>query len=235
MWSRDGERIIFSWSREGSSPDIYSIQADGGGGESLIFSSEQPVWNGNWSPDSQVLAYQAFDQIDTDWDLWTLTLGQGEGDEPSTRELVRTNSREVSPFFSPNGEWLAFVSNESGEDRVYVIDAEDPTLRWQVSTGLGIQPRWSADGKELFYQSGNRIMGVPVNSYEGSFSPGPSSELASGNFQLFSDLSSYDVSPDGQTFVVFRRQGDLGEADVSHAVLRLDGFEELERLVPTSR
>jgi len=234
-WTNDGRYIVFSWSREGKSPDLYRIRADGAGGEELVLASEQPVWPGNWTPDNQVLVYQAFDQLETDWDLWTLTLGQGEGGEALTRELLRSNSRETNPVFSPDGRWLAFDSNESGEDRVYVIDVEDPTRQWRVSTGLGRYPRWSADGKELFYQSGNRIMGAAVNTAEESFSVGPSRELISGNFQMFSDLGSYDVSPDGQTFVMFRRQGDLDKTDLSHVVLRMDGFAELERLVPTSR
>ena len=116
-----------------------------------------------------------------------------------------------------------------------MLDVDDPTRQWRVSSGEGRYPRWSADGKELFYQSGNRIMGADVDPREESFSVGPSRELVSGNFQMFSDLGWYDVSPDGQTFVMFRRQGDLNEVDSSHAVLRLDGFVELERLVPTSR
>jgi hypothetical protein len=182
-----------------------------------------------------VLAIQAFNQLETDWDIWTLNLGQGEGGAPEATELLRTNTREVNPVFSPNGKWLAYASFESGEERVYVLDVETPSQQWRVSSDDGRYPRWSADGKELFYQSGNRIMSVAVDTAGDSFSVGPSREVVSGDFEMFSDLGYYDVSPDGQTFVVFRRQGDKAEAELTHVVIRLDGFAELERLVPISR
>jgi len=133
-------------------------------------------------------------------------------------------------MFSPDGRWLTYVSNESGRDEICVKPYPGPGGKWPISTEGGTEPRWSADGRELFYRLGNKMMVVEVRS-EPAFT--------SGRPQLVFEVpyltdqfgtSNYDISPDGQRFLMIKQE-QTAEAQI-HVVL--NWFEELKRLVPTN-
>jgi len=180
----------------------------------------------SWSPLDQALAYTEFDP-ETGEDVWLLPL---DGDrEP--RPFLQTQSNESDAVFSPEGRWLAYVSDESGRDEVYVQTYPESNVKWQISTEGGVSPRWAKNGSELFYRAGDRLMAVEVET-EPAFRAGNPRALFQGQFQYGNDFrTNYDVAPDGR-FLMIR---SLGESAPTHLNVVLNWFEELRRLVPTGR
>jgi hypothetical protein len=139
--------------------------------------------------------------------------------------LLATRFSETSPTLSPDGRWLAYVSNESGRYEVYVQSYPGPGARLQVSTDGGRAPLWSADGRQLFYRYADQMMAVPVAAGP-SFSAGKPRLLFEGRY-----AGGYDVSPDGRRFLMIRIEEESADKTELHVVL--NWFEELKRLVPT--
>ena len=129
--------------------------------------------------------------------------------EPSWQPLVQTEAREGNPAISPDGQWVAYRSHETGESEVYV--AQFPTLegRQAVSVGGGWSPVWSRDGRELFYQAQGRLMVVPITT-EPTFTLGTPEILFEGPY-VSSLARSYDLAPDGRFLMV--RRGDIETSD----------------------
>ena len=133
-------------------------------------------------------------------------------------------------MFSPDGHWLAYVSNESGRFDVYVQPFPGPGGKRQISTEGGNEPVWSRNGEELFYRNGNQMMAVEITT-EPSFSAGTPRLLFEGAFRRGSVLrADYDVTPDGQRFVMLQQGGpDSGATQIN---VVLNWFEELKQRVP---
>jgi hypothetical protein len=128
---------------------------------------------------------------------------------------------------SPDGRWLAYVSNESGHDEVYVRSFPEPSRKLQISTDGGTAPVWSRNGREIFYIENDRLMVVPVETGT-SLQPGRPKLLFEGGFvHEFTQFADYDVSLDGQSFVMIQS----AQKPELHVVL--NWFEELKRLGPT--
>ena len=173
-----------------------------------------------WSPDGRVLAFS-----NSGDDIGILPM-DGER-EP--RLLFSSNYSQFSPSFSPDGRWIAYTSGETGRLRVYVRPYEKPAVAWLVSDEEeAVQPAWSPDGDELFFrrfQSGE-MMAVSVRT-EPSFESGNQRVLFGGPYAK----GSYDVSPDGQRFLMIKQEEERNQTAEIHVVL--NWFEELNRLVPT--
>ena len=105
---------------------------------------------------------------------------------------------------SPDGRWIAYQSNESGRDEVYVAPFPGPGGKWQISTAVGRMPRWGHDGTEIFYIAGdNTLMTVAVNGKGSGFEVGAAKPLFSARFAFATGFGlTYDVSPDGQRFLI---------------------------------
>jgi len=126
---------------------------------------------------------------------------------------------------------MAYVSNESGRAEVYVQPYPGPGAKRQISTEGGNEPVWARDGEELFYRNGDQMMAVEVTT-EPTFSASTPRLLFEGNFQPSSgNLANYDVTPDGQRFVMIQLGGTDSEASQINVVL--NWFEELKQRVPT--
>ena len=160
-------------------------------------------------------------------DIWLLPL---EGERKPSRWL-QTPYREYMPALSPDGRWLAYVSNESRRNEVYVQPFPGPGERIQVSVEGGEEPAWTRDGRELFYRSGDSLMAVPVTAGE-RFSAGRPVALFQGEFDSSNNIRGYDVSPDGQSFVMVQRDPQAPPVEVN---VVLNWFEELKRRVPMVR
>ena len=155
-----------------------------------------------------------------------------EGDHKH-RLLLKEPYDESQPLISPNGRWLAYNSNESGQRQIYVRSYHevDSGGRWQVSTSGGHSPLWSRDGRELFYRSGSKIMAVDVDTKSG-FSAGKPRMLFEGPYLPTSgSLPYYDVSPDGQRFLMLKPVESQTSVPTQINVV-LNWFEELKRKVP---
>ena len=203
VWTADGERIAFNrFLRD--EQDLYWTRADGAEQpEPLIPPNPHQQHAQSFSADGRFLVYQQRDVPNSpDSDLWLLPLdGSGEA-----RPLVDADGIQRSAALSPDGRWLAYVSNESGRNEVYVTDFPDGRTRTKVSSEGAVNPVWSPEGDELFYMriEDTGVVAVPVET-EGGLRPGLPQLLFqdrfAGNWAFGRGL---DVHPDGQRFLLER-------------------------------
>jgi eukaryotic-like serine/threonine-protein kinase len=228
VWSPDGKRIAFSSAKEGQL-NMYWQMADGTGGVEQLRSSDHAELPSSWSPDGQLLAFTRL-ASGTGSDIWVLRLSDRKA-EP----FLQTPAQESAARFSPDGRWLAYVSDTSGRREVYVQPYPGPGGRWQISTDGGGQPVWSRNGRELFYQNGDKMMAVDVSTVP-NFSAGKPKMLFEGLYASSSSWLSpfYDVSPDGQRFLMLKPAGQAATAP-PQINLVLNWTEELQRLVPIEK
>ena len=223
VWSPDDQWVAFGSVRAGSpSRDIYQKRADFSGPAEVLLTKEFVQNPKSWSPDGTMLSYG--DRPPGGDDIWALSL-EGEG-EP--RPIVQTSFNEYDHDISPDGRWLAYESNESGQEEIYVQPFPGPGRRWPISTDGGIDPVWSTNGRELFYLNGQKVMAVEVET-EPEFRAGTPRLLFEGPHLV--GARSYDVSPDGQRFVMIHPEESSAPNQIN---VVQNWFEELKRLVPTN-
>ncbi|MBI4480739.1 MAG: protein kinase [Acidobacteria bacterium] len=194
-WTSDGIRIVYRGSRAGLRY-ILSKAADGTGAEQRMVESEETLAASTVSPDGRYVAYRSTSNS-TGNDIWIAEL-TGEN---KPRVFLKTPFNESDAAFAPDGRWIAYASNESGRNEIYVQSFPGPGKKRQVSTDGGDQPKWSRNGRELFYKDGDKMMVVPVTT-EGEFIPGSPRVLFEHNAE--GATNAYDVSPDGQRFLMIQ-------------------------------
>ena len=150
--------------------------------------------------------------------------------DPQPRAIVKTPGYDGGGQFSPDGHWMAYASNESGQFQVYVHPYPGPDRKRQVSALGGTHPKWNPNGKELFYRNGNKMMVVDVSRRDGDLVLGQPRVLFEHRYAFGSALTvaNYDVSPNGQRFVMIKDDSSSGRLNIV-----INWFEELKRLVPT--
>jgi Tol biopolymer transport system component/predicted Ser/Thr protein kinase len=228
-WTPDGKRIAFYSNKEGGAPNLFWQLADGSGGLERLTTSDYTHVPRSFSPDGQLLAFHE-NNPKTNKDIWVLRLSDRKA-EP----FLRTPFIEGAPTFSPDGHWLAYVSNESGRPEVYVQPYPGPGGKWQISTESGTEPAWNRNGRELFYRSGDKMMALDV-TIEPNFSVGKPHLLFERHY-FTSDFplvgTAYDISPDGQRFLMVK--GVEQATAVTQINVVLNWFEELKQKVPTGK
>ncbi len=241
VWTPDGKRIAFESNREGP-PNVFWQLADGSGGLERLTTSDYVHAPMSWSPDGQLLAYIEVNPT-TGYDIWMLRVGDpstGSGHAPSAasgqvrkaQPFLRTRFNETEPCFSPDGRWLAYISDESGRYEVYVQPYPGPGGKWQISTEGGIDPVWNPNGRELFYRSGDKMMAVDIAT-QPSFAAGKPRMLFEGRYEPPPvPVANYDVSRDGQRFLMLK-PSESAQAAPTQINVVLNWFEELKRRVPT--
>ncbi|MGH9811936.1 MAG: protein kinase domain-containing protein [Candidatus Acidiferrales bacterium] len=230
VWTPDGARLIFSSDKNRRPHDMFWKAADGSGDvhHFLLFPLDQqktfPDFAFEVSPDGRMLLY-AEDNImrkGTGWDLFSLPL-QGE---PKPVPFIESPFDELQPTVSPDGRWVAYASNETGRFEIYVQSYPAPGQKTQVSTEGGLEPRWARSGGELFYRNGGKMMGVAV-------SPGPALQVGApqllfeGPFNrggINPGYAEYDVSPDGQRFLMIRSEQEGGATQMTVVLNWLDSL-----------
>jgi Tol biopolymer transport system component len=198
VWSPDGSRVAY-FSTEQQGVDVYARAADG---SAPVLLSKDPFakYPSDWSPDGHYILFSSVAGSNKS-DLWVLSAA-----DKRAVALTRTPHGEGWGVFSPDGNWIAFQSDESGRVEVYVqqfrLEAVAAHPKYQVSAGGGGLPHWRRDGRELFYMtSGGRLMATAVRAGNGALEFDPPTVL----FQtrpLPKTWNLYDVSPDGQKFLV---------------------------------
>jgi serine/threonine protein kinase/Tol biopolymer transport system component len=224
-WTPDGKRISFRSNKEGPL-NLFWQMADGSGGLERLSTGDDAETANSWSPDGQLLAFVEVTPT-TGIDIWVLRMS-----DRKVQPLLRTQFNESAPRFSPDGRWLAYVSDESGRYEVYVQPYPGPGGKWQISTEGGTEPAWNRDGRELFYRSGDKMMAVDIATQPG-FAAGKPRMLFEGPYVPTPvTYPNYDVSPDGQRFLMLKRSEQAQAAPTQINVV-LNWFEELKRRVPT--
>jgi Tol biopolymer transport system component len=225
LWTPSGERVAFASTRGDSRVcNVYWKAADGSGEATLLMKGEHPRFPRAWSADGDLLLFVEWNPQSMR-DIWLLDME--DGGEPLP--IINGEYDEFSPNFSPDGRWLAYVSNESARYEVYVESFPRGRGRWLASSGGGTEPLWSADGRELFYRNGDAMMAVPI-LWTPRFDVGAPQVLFERRFKTgIYDSLSYDVAADGREFLMIERQLELVPNQL-HVVLNWD--EELQRRVP---
>jgi Tol biopolymer transport system component/predicted Ser/Thr protein kinase len=231
-WTPDGKRIAFQSNKEGPL-NLFWQMADGSGGRERLTTSEYTQTASSWSPDGQLLAFHEINPT-TQRDIWVMRMGDpspGSGQVRKAQPFLQTRFDEASPRFSPDGRWLAYISNESGRNEIYVQPYPGPGGKWQISAEGGTEPVWNPNGRELFYRSGDKMMAVEITT-QPSFSAGKPRMLFEGQYQPTpATAANYDVSPDGQRFLMLKPSEQAQAAQTQINVV-LNWFEELKRRVP---
>jgi Tol biopolymer transport system component len=224
VWSPDGASIVFSSDKEGAA-SLYRKQADGSGDEErLTTAAGGAQWVSSWSPDGRFLLYTEVN-TPTGNDIVYLPL---DGDRKPVPFLA-TEFSEAEGAFSPDGRWVAYQSEDSARSEVFVRPFPPRGGKWQISVDGGTHPRWSKSGKELFFRNGNSVMVVEVDITGDALRAATPVKLFEGPFQQAtiggSTYADWDVSPDGQSFVLLRGENRLAVPD--HVVIVLNWFDEL--------
>jgi Tol biopolymer transport system component/tRNA A-37 threonylcarbamoyl transferase component Bud32 len=195
-WSPDGKMIVYASDASGDF-DLYMKSASGTGKETLVLDTEDMAFASGWTPDGRQILFGHRGEQTNGWDVAMVDLETGE-----QRPLLSTTFDEGSPRLSPDGRWLAYVSDESGRDEIYVAPFPSLDGKWQISRDGGNEPVWPPSGDELYYLlNPGTIMAAEISVREESLAPGSARPLFDATFSR--ELgSSYTISPDGQRFLL---------------------------------
>jgi eukaryotic-like serine/threonine-protein kinase len=202
VWSPDGQEIVLS-AASGAPPNLVRARLDGGDAEVVLPAKGHAQFVCDWSADGRTLLYAERDPK-TGVDIWALPMtGTGVGDPVP---ILQTRFWEGPARFSPDSRWIAYVSDESGNDEVYVRPFPGPGQKLRVSDSGGHSPNWSGDGREILYVVGDsELVAVPIAG---------ANELTIGTprtlFRLSSRIKEFDVTKDGSRFLVIHRAENGG-------------------------
>ncbi|MGH7000989.1 MAG: hypothetical protein ACREEA_05730, partial [Stellaceae bacterium] len=200
VWSADGAQVIFASGSSRTQLDLYRRPANGAGNEELVYAGGGAKFPKSWSRDGKFVLYSS---VSEGQGIYVLAL-----DAPlSVRKPRLFVAGGDYGQFSPDGRWVAYQSAESGRTEVYLTSFPNPGGKFLVSTSGGALPRWRADGKELFYVAPDlRLMAAEINLQATAAAIGGVRPLFGP--VIFASDYSYDVTPDGQRFLV-----EVGNAD----------------------
>jgi serine/threonine-protein kinase len=235
VWAPDGRHLAYMASRSGHYV-LSWIRADGAGEPQTLFDSQLGVWPTSFSPDGRLLAFHRR-RTNTGMDVVTLPLDLTDPEHPrpgTAATLISTGFVNVEASFSPDGHWIAYQTSESGTQEVYVRPFPSGGQRSQISTGGGTRPIWSAQRRELFFQTpDNFIMAAEYKQNGDSLSfERPHRQFGT---PIFSPGAGriFDVAPDGQHFAVFGAPEMPPEQNTSvHVTFLFNFFDELRRRTP---
>jgi serine/threonine protein kinase/Tol biopolymer transport system component len=211
IWSPDGSRIVFASDQEGPR-QLYQKAATGAGKEEILLKSDSNKIPMDWSPDGRFILYTVNDPK-TKIDLWVVPLFGDQKPVP----FLQTEANERLGRFSPNARWIAYTSDQSGSNEIYVQTFPASGGQWQVSTNGGYFVAWRGDGKELFYVSSDRkMMSVEVNGEGTSFERGTPKFLFDLHIPSFNTpQAQFAVTLDGRKFLIAKPVGGDTSAPIT--------------------
>jgi len=233
VWAPDGKHLVFE--SIGRDPGLYWVRSDRAGEPQRLLASAGNLVPWSFSSDGRRLAY--FERIPRGGDIWTLPLELTAPDHPkpgNPEPFLDTSADELVPSFSPSGRWIAYRSNESGNNEIYVRPfPAGREGKWQISNGGGLFAFWSTNGRQLFFESAeNRIMVVDYSVHGDAFVA--SKPRLWSDQQLFNPgLLNLDLASDGKRFAVLHAPELAGDEKGSvHVAMLLNFFDEVKRRIP---
>ena len=229
-WTADGQYVTFVSFWDGSYLDLYRRRADGTGDAELLLDYEQPLAQGFYGPNGEWLVLRTSGAAGVRGGRDILGLRPGIDTVPVP--LVVTENDEQAPAVSPDGRWLAYLSDETGRNEVFVRPFPDTDSgKWQVSDGGARGPLWAHGGRELFYMSADRDMMVAEIQTGPPFSVGQRLVLfrVDQEYPMTVVVGSFDISADDQRFLMRRRvaETETETGETTHLILVQNWFEEL--------
>jgi serine/threonine-protein kinase len=205
-WSADGRRVMFNSTRAGAL-NLYIKPVDGSSPATALTASPHDQSNPMAAHDGRTVLFQQ-NRPETGWDIWSLDLQEGE-----SRPFLVSEFDEYAANISPDGRWVAYASDESGPLEIFVRPFPGPGGKWQVSTRGGSEPRWAPDGKTLYYRDDTRLVAA---SFDGDAGPviGRPTTLFERRVTQIGFARSYDIMPDGKSFIFIEEDSDTGTIDL---------------------
>jgi serine/threonine-protein kinase len=234
IWTLDGKRVTYG-SAAGGNENLFVRLADGSGPADRLTTSPNLQFAAAWTPSDQSLVF-----VETRPGTGTDILVVSPSGDRQPRPLVETRFADAYPDLSPDGRWLAYMSEESGRPEVYVQPYPGPGPRQQVSANGGTGPAWSRDGRELFYSTAQtfggqavptRMMTVPI-TLRPTFTVGAPRQLFEGRFGATAGIRSYDVTADGRRFLMVQ-QKERPPVAAAEMILVQNWLEEVKTRVPS--
>jgi serine/threonine-protein kinase len=233
VWTHDGQRITYSSPEKDGRYGLYWTRADGAGETLRLAGDRKTIRPNSWSPDGKTLVFAQFNP-DTSWDLMTLA---ASGDAKSGWKFGEPTPFLNGPFleqdasFSPDGRWLAYVCNESGNQEIYVQPFPGPGGRWQISAGGGASPRWSRSNELVYRAPDGRIMVVTYTVTGDSFVPSAPKLWSPGQFLTRGPNTTFDLHPDGKRVAVLKSTG-VNTAPINKVTFFFNFFDDLRHREP---
>jgi eukaryotic-like serine/threonine-protein kinase len=228
-WHPDGRRLTFGWSSAGPMNTWQVSVGEGSDKLEALAADAEWAWPSSWSPDGRFLALVG-STAETGQDILVY-----DAQDQKTRPFLQTRSSETHPEFSPDGRWLAYVSDETGRREVYLRSFPDASRKTLVSNQGASEPAWSPDGRELFYVSlpPRKMMKVDVRLSPDVWVGRPQA-LFDFAFQICDPIRGYDLDRNGRRFLVMRVRREP-VVEITRINLIQNWFEELKAKVPVTR
>jgi eukaryotic-like serine/threonine-protein kinase len=215
VWSPNGARIAFSYDNRPGPPTVY-LKSTGGPEQYDLLVESGEAWSTDWSSDGHTIVYE-HREAKTQNDLWLISVSG----QHKPRPFLATPANETGGRISPDGRWIAYTSDESGRNEIYVTSFPEPRGTTRISTDGGMQPEWRRDGNELFYRTQDRrLMAVPIKGGAALDAGKPHSlfELPPEPpawIQGEADQRVYAPSADGQRFLIAVPVGEGSSAPIT--------------------
>ena len=208
VWAPDGRSMAFASLRKGHY-DIYRKAADGSGADELLYADGDNKYPTSWSPDGRFLLFDRYNDRKPGTSIWSLPVPAERDGKTEPFPVAQSSDSERSGNFSADGEWVVYTSSESGRREIWIAPfragAGSSGGKRQVSTAGGELPRWRGDGREIIYRSQRTLNGVAVTPLGKSLQIGAAQQIFGGL-----TIYGYDVSPDGQRFLLVLRSPKAG-------------------------
>jgi serine/threonine-protein kinase len=227
IWSPDGQRLLFGWHKS-LMLNLYCQPYDGSSPMERLTTSDLPQWPESWSSDGKMVAFVE-QRPDTGYDISILDVLSGR-----ITPFLNSQYNEMYPEFSPDGRWIAYTSDESKHNEVYVRAFPGPGMKQLVSSEGGTEPLWARNNKQLFYRWGRTVWIVDVRTAGGFASAKPRLLFDKPGYGGSTPVRAYDLSPDGQRFLMVKNE-ERESVPVTEMILVQNWFEELKRLEPAGK